>query len=36
MVGPIGVGVGYVDSFLIKHVGNSTEAKVQWNVTIGK
>jgi hypothetical protein len=36
MVGPIDVGISYVDSFLIKHVGNSIEAKVEWNVTIGK
>jgi hypothetical protein len=36
IVGPIDLGVGYVDNFLIKHVGKSIEAKVEWNISIGK
>jgi hypothetical protein len=36
MAGPINLGIGYVDSLLIKHVGHSIKAKVEWNVIIGK
>ncbi len=36
MACPINLGAGYVDSFLIKDVEHSMEAKVEWNVIIGK